>query len=36
MEEIKNSQEIFFPQFQNQTINIIDSNNMWSLIIMVP
>ena len=38
MEEVNNSQEIFFPQFQKQTISIMDSNNIkiLTLIIKVP
>ena len=38
MEEVNNSQENFFPQFQKQTISIIDSNNIkiLTLIIKVP
>ena len=35
MEEVNKSQEIFFPQFQKQTINITDSNNIRSFIIKV-
>ena len=38
MEEVNKSQEIFFPQFQKQTISIINSNNIkiLTLIIQVP